>query len=151
MVLLAMNTGVRRGEIFDLTWEHVNFHTRNLTVEGVKAKSNRTRHIPLNDEALVVLRDWKAQGEGVGLVFPGKYGNRLDNISNGWGAILEKAGIKSFRWHDLRHDFASKLVMAGVPLNTVRELLGHADMTTTLRYAHLAPDHKAEAVAMLRK
>lgn len=66
-----------------------------------------------------------------------------------WTSILEAAAIEGFRWHDMRHDFASKLVMKGVPLNTVRELCGHADLNTTLRYAHLAPDHKADAVALI--
>ncbi len=82
-------------------------------------------------------------------MFSGKVGKRLDNVRKAWAGILKDAGIVDFRWHDLRHDFASKLVMNGVPLNTVRELLGHTDLTTTLRYAHLAPDHKAEAVNRL--
>jgi integrase len=151
MVLLSLNTGLRRGEVFNLTWDHVNFQTRILTVEGQGTKTGQTRHIPLNDEALTVVRAWQAQSTSEGFVFPGKNGNRLDNVRKSWAGVLHEADITGFRWHDLRHDFASKLVMAGVPLNTVRDLLGHSTMIMTLRYAPLAPDHKAEAVARLRR
>ena len=151
MVVLSLNTGLRRGEVFSLTWNSVNFQTKTLTVEGTTAKSGQTRHIPLNDEALDVLRQWRNPTNKEALVFPGKNGTRLNNVRKSWAGALKMASIIGFRWHDLRHDFASKLVMAGVPLNTVRDLLGHADLTTTLRYAHLAPDHRAQAVALLRK
>lgn len=151
LVLVALNTGLRRGELFNLTWDDVDLDRAMLTVRGGGAKSGQTRHVPLNTEAAAVLRDWQATtGAKAGYVFPGKEGGRLDNIATAWRAAVAAAGIEGFRFHDLRHTFASKLVMAGVDLNTVRELLGHGDLQMTLRYAHLAPEHKAEAVNRLK-
>lgn len=149
LVLLSINTGMRRGEVFNLTWADVNLAGKVLTVEGETSKSGQTRHILLNREALSVLEAWKEQGAPAGYVFPGKDGKRLDNVKRSWDGLLKAAAVDAFRWHDLRHTFASKLVMAGVPLNTVRELLGHSDLAMTLRYAHLAPDSKASAVELI--
>lgn len=149
LVLLSLNTGMRRGEVFNLTWTDIDLQNKVLTVVGDGSKSGQTRHIPLNREALAVLKAWKPKRATAGYVFPGKDGERLDNVKKAWGGLLELARIEAFRWHDLRHTFASKLVMAGVPLNTVRELLGHADIAMTLRYAHLAPDSKAAAVELI--
>jgi len=150
MVLLSLNTGMRRGEVFSLTWEAVNLNTAMLTVHAKTAKSDTTRYIPLNDEALSVMKEWQAQtGQTSGLVFPNPEGKRFNNVKRSWATVLKLAGITGFRWHDLRHCFASRLVMAGVDLNTVRELMGHGDIKMTLRYAHLAPEHKAAAVAKL--
>ncbi|MCC5869613.1 MAG: site-specific integrase [Gammaproteobacteria bacterium] len=146
MTLVALNTGLRRGELFNLEWRDVDVERRILTVRGEGAKSAQTRYVPLNKEARRVLRAWKGDA---GLVFPGQDGARLDNIKKAWANLMEAAGITGFRFHDLRHTFASKLVMGGVDLNTVRELLGHADLQMTLRYAHLAPEHKHAAVAVL--
>lgn len=152
MVLLAINTGMRRGELFNLTWSNIDFKKKNLTIVGASAKSGSTRHIPLNDEALGTLIAWRNQTNSIDLVFPNpNTGKRFDNIQTSWQNLIKDAKIKHFRFHDLRHHFASKLVMSGVDLNTVRELLGHSDLTMTLRYAHLAPEHKAAAVAMLNK
>jgi integrase len=149
MVLLALNTGMRRGELFNLKWTDINFVGRILTVTGATAKSGKTRHIPLNDEAFAVLQKWYEQRKKSELVFPSHDGDRMDNISTSWARLMKDAKIENFRFHDCRHDFASKLVMAGVDLNTVRELLGHSDIKMTLRYAHLAPAKLAAAVAKL--
>lgn len=149
MVLVSLNTGLRYGELTALDWSAVNFRARVLTVTGRTAKGAKTRHIPLNDEARDVLARWKRQGDGRGLVFSNADGERIASVKTSWAYVLGAAGIEDFRWHDLRHTFASKLVQRGVALPVVRELLGHGDFNLTLRYAHLAAKQKAEAVAVL--
>jgi integrase len=150
LILLSINTGCRRGELFDLTWTNVDMERRILTVTGATAKSRRTRHIPLNREATSVLTNWRAQCEDhSGLVFVNDAGVRFDRVNFSWRRLLKDASITDFRWHDMRHHFASRLAMGGVDLNTIRELLGHSDYTMTLRYAHLAPEFKMKAVEVL--
>jgi integrase len=145
-VLLSINTGLRRGELLKLRWKSIDFARRLLTVEGPDSKTRQTRHVPLNGEAMRVLESWREQSGD---------GPRVFEISTGfktaWGHILKRANIVGFRWHDLRHHFASRLVQHGVPLNTVRDLLGHSSIAMSLRYAHLAPDQRREAVAMLNQ
>jgi hypothetical protein len=146
-VLISMNTGLRRGELLALTWADVIVHGRILTVRSHSAKTGDTRHVPLNDEALETLQQWRKQNLQHERLFP-----IATSFKTAWAALLEEAMIaKRFRWHDLRHHFASRLVQAGVPLNTVRELLGHGSMAMTIRYAHLAPDQKREAVDKLAR
>lgn len=150
MIVLSLNTGMRRSEIFDLHWRDVDLVRKFVSIRGENAKNSQTRYIPLNSVGLTALRDWQAQSpENADLVFPSRNGARLESINSAWKAVLMKAGVSKFRWHDLRHTFASRLVMKGVALNTVRELLGHTDCQMTLRYAHLAPEHTAAAVERL--
>ncbi len=150
LIILSLKTGLRRGEAFDLTWQYVNLERGLITLIGDTTKSMNTRYIPLSPTALEALKAWKKQApQSTGRVFPSDDGGRLDNLNKSWKTLLGNANISCFRWHDMRHDFASQLVMKGVPLNTVRELCGHANMQTTQKYAHLAPDHKADAVALL--
>lgn len=145
MTLLALNTGMRRGELTQLTWDDINMPAKILTVRAGYAKSGKARHIPLNAEAVSVLKNYRKQHTGKGSLFG------VVSVSKAWNALTAEAKIEDFRFHDLRHTFASHLVMAGVDLNTVRELMGHGDIKMTLRYAHLAPEHKAAAVEMLVK
>lgn len=143
MVLLSLNTGMRRGELTSITWDDVDMRRKIVTIRGGYSKAGRTRHIPLNAEAIEVLKRYRKQHSGEGRIFP------VLDVKKAWGPLLAKAKIQTFRWHDLRHSFASRLVMKGVDLNVVRELLGHSDLAMTLRYAHLAPEHKAAAVERL--
>lgn len=149
VVLLAMNTGMRRGEMLSLEWQHINLDNKVLTIVHDKTKSGQTRHMPLNNEAYNALVNWQKLSGDSGYVFKDKNNSHITDINAPWYQMLKQAQITNFRYHDLRHHFASKLVMASVDLNTVRELLGHADLKMTLRYAHLAPEHKAAAVNLI--
>ena len=147
MVLISMNTGLRRGELFNLTWEMINLSERYLILESGITKSNNSRYIPLNKEAYdLLIKLYNKTALKKGLVFPSKNNQPFNHVKRSWSSLLKKAEITEFRWHDLRHHFAGKLVMAGVDLNTARELLGHSDIKMTLRYAHLAPEYKINAV-----
>ena len=153
-MLLALNTGLRRGDLFDLEWKHVNFQLRhirktiNKSSHTVYGKTPKT--IPLSNEARAVLEKWRQQTDGNGLVFHNpKTGGRLRSIYKVWLELLEDAEIEGFRFHDLRHTFASKLVMGGVDLNTVRELMCHSDIAMTLIYAHLSPGHMEQAISQV--
>lgn len=145
-VILTMNTGLRRGELLKLRWSSLDFDHRLLTVEGGTAKNRQTRHVPLNDEAMSMLTRWREQSEEGPRVF-----GVMTSFNTAWPHLLERAKITKFRWHDLRHHFASRMVQVGVPLNTVRDLLGHSSIAMSLRYAHLAPDQRREAVAKLNE
>jgi integrase len=151
LVLLALHTGARRGELFQLRWADVDLVRPRVTLRGDTTKAAQTRYVPLNSIAATALTTWHAIATPQldALVFPGAENEPLDNIKTSWGALLKRAKITAFRFHDCRHHFASALVMRGVDLNIVRELLGHGDFKMTLRYAHLSPSHTAAAVAQL--
>jgi integrase len=145
LVFLAINTGLRRGELWNLVWGDIDLKQKLLTVNGQGAKSGQTRHIPLNDKALGVLK--LHRGDVIPMAHVPVFGSA--DFKKAWSALLVKADIQNFRFHDLRHTFASKLVMAGVPLNTVRELLGHSSIEMTLVYSHLSHGSLQDAVKLI--
>lgn len=153
MIIVSLNSGIRQGTLFALKWGDVDFSTRTITLRAATIKSGKTTRLPINSEVFKTLAAWKEQSDNAqddALIFPSPVsGEVLDNVKKSWSAVLKEAGIENFRWHDMRHDFASRLVMQGVDLNVVRELLGHANMTMTMRYAHLAPSIKLQAVELL--
>jgi integrase len=107
-------------------------------------------HVPLNDAAVAALRVVHARGDGRGRVFQSeKTGEPLENGRHWFDDAVVEAGIKNFRWHDLRHRFASRLRMKGTPLEDIADLLGHKSLTMTRRYAHLGPNKLHGVVSLL--
>lgn len=149
IVITALNTGMRKNEILSLKWEE-NIDLRHGFILLSNTKNGDRREIPINNRLREVLTFIVRRIDSP-YVFIDKNGSRYNNIRRSFLSACRRTGIKDFRFHDLRHTFASQLVMAGVDITTVKELLGHKTLTMTLRYAHLAPAHKVKAVEMLDK
>jgi integrase len=142
LVELALFTGMRRGEVLGLTWERVD-RARGVVLLDV-TKSGRRREVPLNGRADAVLARRGSKSEG--LVFPTK---RWDAYRTAWDLAVGRAKLDDFRFHDLRHTFASWAVQGGATLQEVKDLLGHSSLAMVIRYAHLSPEHLRTAVARL--
>lgn len=140
---IAINTGMRRGEILNLKWEEVDLTEKYIMV--LNSKNSESRMIPINTDLLKLLSELK-QDPVYQYVICDKAGNQLKTFKNSFYSALKKSGIKYCRFHDLRHTFASRLVMGGVDIVTVKELMGHKDINMTLRYSHPTPEHKKSAV-----
>jgi integrase len=138
---LALNTGMRRGEQYRLTWKDIDLAGGRIAL--TVTKSGRARYIPINADARRALEKLRSQT---------KKDRVCPHSGKKWfPTVLKAAKVKDFHWHDLRHTFASRLVMAGVDIRTVQELMGHQTITMTMRYAHLTARHTREAVARLEK
>ncbi len=150
VVTFALHTGMRRGEILGLRWQDVDLRNAVATIPAARAKGRRDRYVPLNTDAMDILAAIPTPLDRSALIFANSAGNLNENFRRHWQAAIEQSGLEDFRFHDLRHTFASRLVMAGVDLAVLRDLLGHRDFEMTLRYAHLAPSHLRAAVAILQ-
>jgi integrase len=146
LLITALHTGFRRGELFQLTWPDVEL--RRGVIRVVDTKNGERRELPMTETLRATLQHMPRRVDSA-YVFPGKGGRRLVDIRSRFNRALRAAGIEGVVFHDLRHTFASHLVMAGVDLLTVKEFLGHKDIKMTLRYAHLAPDYKRAAISRL--
>lgn len=147
--VIALNTGMRRSEQYRrIDWSSIDFLRRDLHVPV--SKNGAGRHIAMNAETVGAFRTLFTRTGGKGPIFTSeRCGDRLLGARHWFEDALAAAGIKKFRWHDLRHSFASRLVMADVDLRTVADLMGHKKIQMTMRYAHLAPAHNAAAVEKL--
>ncbi len=143
----TMNTGMRKTEILTLTWDNVDlkhgFILLNIT------KNDERREIPINKTLRESLLGLNRRLDVPYLFFDVLSGKRYLDVKRSFNTACRRAKIKDFRFNDLRHTFASHLVMAGVDIMTVKDLLGHKSLNMTLRYAHLAPAHKVKALEML--
>jgi integrase len=145
---LAINTGLRKSSQHGLTWDMVDWKSRELHIP--RTKNEEPLHVPLNDAALAALKILFARGEGRGRVFKSaKTGEPLENGRHWFDDALVAAKLKNFHWHDLRHTFASRLRMKGAPLEDIADLLGHKSLTMTRRYAHLGPNKLHAVVSLL--
>jgi integrase len=153
-VLLSLNTGIRRNALFNLKWADIDLRERLITLHPGISKNGKKELVDLNDDAADVLCSWQRQNPSADkdeLVFPEIKGSRYMHLHRQWQAVLKEAGIENLRWHDMRHDFASQLVMAGVDIYTVCKMLNHSDVKITMKYAHLAPDRMKNAVQVLNR
>lgn len=144
---LALHTGMRRNEQYHLRWEHVDFRLGLINV--AISKNGQRRAIPMNEVARKALEELRQRRDGSGYVVPGTARDRGRDWHRWFEDAVQKASIQDLCWHDLRHSFASRLVMAGVDIRTVAELLGHKTLAMVMRYAHLAPGHMRQAVDRL--
>jgi integrase len=143
IVTLALNTGCRAGELWGLRWTEVDRNPATPSVMLLDTKNTKNRSIPLNEDALAALEVLAKIQVKDGYVLPRQaYG--------GWFRLaLKAAKVEAFTFHCLRHSFASRLVDAGVDITTVAKLMGHSNIQQTMRYAHPAPQHLAEAVSKI--
>lgn len=143
IVVTALYTGMRSGEILNLKWEDVDLGHGLIYIQNSKSGS---REVPISTRIVELLRELHRRSQ---YVFACESGRPRRGVRKGFESALRRAGIRDFTFHDLRHTFASHLVMSGVDLLTVKELMGHRSINMTLRYAHLSPSHKRQAVESL--
>ena len=153
-IVLATHTGLRRGSLFDLQWDQIDL--ANSVMRIPRTKSGRSLSVPLNATAKGTLEKLSKEREPErnphcvpAQALEKNAGEPVQDIKNGFHAALELAGIEDFTWHDLRHTFASWLMMRGASLRSVAELLGHQSMKMTMRYAHLSPAFLSAEVSLL--
>jgi integrase len=144
LIVLALNTGLRSGDIFKLLWEEVDLEQRRLNV--MVQKNQKPLSIPMNDASHAVLTAWHSMKKGPYVFYNQMTGDRFRDLKTGFKQACKQAQVKGVTWHTLRHTFASRLLRNGTDIVTVKELLGHSTVVVTMRYAHTNDEAKAKAV-----
>ncbi|MBN2209555.1 MAG: site-specific integrase [Candidatus Coatesbacteria bacterium] len=138
LVSLALLTGLRAGELYNLEWRDIDIARGSLAVRGGKGDKDRT--VPLNRQAIAVLESMDRKADRV---------FSIASVKRSFGTALRRAGIKGFRFHDLRRTFATNLASAGVDLTTIKRILGHSQFSATLMYLSTSAEHLRSAVDRL--
>jgi integrase len=163
VILAAATSGLRQSELLGLQWKHVDWRAQRIRVRNAwvrhehsgegKSDLSTRRSVPMTDRLAAELKRWRLRtvfSDEDGLVFAHpELGVPLDRtkVTRRFQTACEEAGVRVIRFHDLRHTFATTLAAAGVPLRTIQEFLGHADLKTTQIYAHYAPSaHEVQAI-----
>lgn len=148
MVVLALHTGMRRGEILNLQWGDLDFSSGHVVIRD--SKNGEPRHIPM-DSAVRELLSGYTLTSGSSHVFPSASGGRLSTIQKAFRNARIRAGMSDLHFHDLRHTFASQWMMAGGDLYVLKDILGHKSIAMTQRYAHLSPAFKQAMVERMEQ
>jgi len=146
IVITALHTGMRKSEILNLRWNQVDFERECVVV--VYAKNDEVREIPMSATLTDCLTHVKVLSKGE-YVFSRQEEEPPKSIRTAFENAVKRAELGDFHFHDIRHAFASRLIMSGVDLLTVKELLGHKTITMTMRYSHLSQEHKKKAICLL--
>ncbi len=154
IVQLALGTGMRQGEILNLEWGNVHLDRKVIILAPEQTKNRSSRTLPLHGASLLALeRRSRIRRIDTALVFPapprGGTEPRPTCIRHAWDDALLRSEVQDFRFHDLRHTFASYLAMSGASILELADLLGHKTLAMVKRYAHLSPEHGQELVARM--
>jgi integrase len=147
-VVMALKTGARKQEIWRLKFEDIDFKRNHIRL--METKSGKPRSIPMTQDLMEILQRRRVDINFTShYVFPSPVNsNAPNNFERAWDTALKNSGIENFRWHDLRHTFASRAIMAGVTLRSLADLLGHSKVDMVFRYAHLSPQHLASSMEL---
>jgi integrase len=143
MVIFSLATGLRKSNVTDLQWSNVDLDKRHALIHSDEAKTKRAIPVPLNEVAVNVIRRQLGKHPKFVFTFRGKKINQCN--TKAWKKALKRAGIENFRWHDIRHTWASWHVQNGTSLQELQQLGGWSSYEMVLRYAHLSSDHLKSA------
>jgi len=148
ILIVALNTGMRRGEVLGLRWSDIDFVNYNINVKNTKSGKDRT--IPMNSLVVGALKKLDMSSEFV-FPYPRRKNKPLKDVSHSLNTACHKVGIDKLRFHDLRHTAATFMVQAGIDLVTIKEILGHSTVQMTMIYCHSSQESKRKAVQELER